>query len=135
MCSTRQLGVELLTRDYGEVQKGKAICDRVCRMAKARMRSWIAAGSDLKNAIDIEEGMEYAGGIKSTKVAVSEVIPDTGIQSFPPKNFVLQFYFQGHFDEANVANVSVLRSIRYGPNDVKVLKALCVGTGISIPYK
>ena len=79
--------------------------------------------------------MEYSGGIKNTKVAVAEVISDTGIQSFPPKNFVLEFYFQGHFDKANVANVSVLRSIRYGPNDVKVLKTSDVGTDISIPYK
>ena len=63
--------MELLTRGYGEIQKGKGVCDRVCGMAKVRMRSWIAAGNDLKNAIDIEEGMEYAGGIKNTKVAVA----------------------------------------------------------------
>ena len=80
MCSTRQLGIELLTRDYSEVQKGKDICDRVCGMAKARMRSWMATGYDLKNATDIKEGMEYADGIKNTKVAVAETIPDTGIQ-------------------------------------------------------
>ena len=127
--------MKLLTRDYGEVQKGKGICDRVCGIAKARMHSWIAASNDLENAIDIKECMEYADGIKNTKVAVPEVIPDIGIQSFAPKNFVLEFYFQGHFDKAIVANVSVLRSIRYGPNDVKVLKASCVGTGILIPYK
>ena len=127
--------MELLTRSYGEIQKEKCICDRVCGMAKTRMRSWIAAGNDLKNAIDTEESMEYAGEIKNTKVAAAEVIPDTGIQSFAPKNFILEFYFQGHFDKANVTNVSVLRSIRYGPNDVKVLKASGVGTGISILYK
>ena len=127
--------MKLLTRDYGEVQKGKDICDRVCGMAKARMCSWIATDNDLKNAIDIEEGMEYPGEIKNTKVSVAEVIPDTSIQSFPPKNFVLQFSFQGHFDKVNVANISVLRSIRYWPNDVKVLKASGVGTSISIPYK
>ena len=79
MCSIRQLGIELLTRDYSEVQKGKGICDRVCGMAKARMRTWMATGNDLKNAIDIKEGMKYAGGIKNTKVAVAEIISDTGI--------------------------------------------------------
>ena len=79
MCSTRQLGIELLTHDYSEVQKGKDICDRVCGMAKARMRTWMATGNDLKNAIDIKEGMEYAGGIKNTKVTMAEIIPDTGI--------------------------------------------------------
>ena len=127
--------MELLTHNYGDVQKGKGICDRVCGMTKARMRSWIAAGDDLKNVIDVEEGTKYADGIKNTKVVVAEVIPDTGIQSFSPKNFVLEFYFQGHFDKANIANVSVLRSIRYGSNDVKVLEGSGVGTGISIPLQ
>ena len=135
MCSTRQLGIELLTRDYSEVQKRKDICDRVCGMAKARMRSWMATGNDLKNAIDIKEGMEYAGGIKNTKVAVAGIIPDTGIQSFHPKNFVFAFHFQGYLDKTNVPNVSLLRSIRYGSNDMKVFEASGVGTGISIPYK
>ena len=116
-------------------KKGKVFVIEYVGWQRSRMRSWIAASNDLKNAIGIEEGMEYAGGIKNTKVAVAEIIPDTDIQSFPPKNFVLEFYFQGHFDKANVANVSVLRSILYGPNDVKVLKASGVGTGISIPYK
>ena len=89
--------MELLTRDYGEVQKAKGICDRVCGMGKARIRSWIAAGNDLKNAIDIEEGMEYADGTKNTKVAVAEVIPDTGIQSCPPKDFCFGILFSRSF--------------------------------------
>ena len=135
MCSTRQLGIELLTRNYSEVQKGKDICDRVCGMAKARMRSWKATGYDLKNAIDIKEGMEYPDRIKNTKVAVAEIIPDTGIQFFHPKNFVFAFHFQGYLDKTNVPNVSMLRSIQYGSNDMKVFKASGVGTGISIPYK
>ncbi|CAF3371623.1 unnamed protein product [Rotaria sp. Silwood2] len=65
-----RLGIKLLTRDYSEVQKGKDICDRICGVSKARMRSWEATGNDLLNAIDIKEGMEYAGGIKNTKIAV-----------------------------------------------------------------
>ena len=40
----------------------------VCGVAKAGMRSWAATGNDLLNAIDVKEGMEYAGGIKNTKV-------------------------------------------------------------------
>ena len=42
------------------------------------MRSWEATGNDLLNAIDIKEGMEYAGGIKNTKIAVAEIVPDQG---------------------------------------------------------
>ena len=71
--------MELLTRDYSEVQKGKDICDRICGVAKARMRSWLANGHDVANAIDIKEGMEYAGGIKNTQVAVAEISPAQGI--------------------------------------------------------
>ena len=67
-----------MTRDYSEVQKGKDICDRVCGVAKARMRSWAATGNDLLNAIDIKEGMEYAGGIKNTNIAVVEIVPGYG---------------------------------------------------------
>jgi hypothetical protein len=70
-----------LTRDYSEVQKGKDICDRISGMAKARIRSWVTTSNNLFNAIDIKEGMEYADGIKNTKVTVAEIIPDTGIFS------------------------------------------------------
>ena len=64
-----------MTRDYSEVQKGKDICHRVCGLGKARMHSWVAIGNDLLSATDIKEGMEYAGGIKNTKVAVVEIVP------------------------------------------------------------
>jgi hypothetical protein len=50
-------------------------------MAKARIRSWVTTSNNLLNAIDIKEGMEYADGIKNTKVTVAEIIPDTGIFS------------------------------------------------------
>lgn len=72
------MGIELLTRDYSEVQKGKDICDRICGVAKARMRSWASTGNDLLNANDIKEGMEYAGGLKNTKIAVAEIITGMG---------------------------------------------------------
>ena len=77
-----QLGIELLTRDYSEVQKGKDICDRVCGVCKNRMRSWGAIGHDLLNAHDIKEGMQYAGGVKNTKIATAEVIPGAGMNLF-----------------------------------------------------
>ena len=64
LSSVLQLRIELLTRDYSEVQNGKDICDRVCDVVKARMRSWVATGNDLLNTIDIKERMEYVDGIK-----------------------------------------------------------------------
>ena len=136
MCSILQLGIELLTRDYSEVQKGKDICDRVCGVAKARMRSWVASGNDLLNAVDIKEGMKYAGGIKNTKVIVAEIVPGKGMQSLSKKKFVFfSSRFQGHLDKTNVPNVSTLRSIRYGSNNMNIFKASGIGTGLSIPYK
>jgi hypothetical protein len=86
-----------LTRDYSEVQKGKDICDRVCGVAKARMRSWIATGNDLLNAIDIKEGMEYAGGITNTKIAVVEIVPDQGERLFIEDKFYILLMFSRSF--------------------------------------
>ena len=81
-----------MTRDYSEVQKSKDICDRVCGVAKARMRSWAATGNDLLNAIDVKEGMEYAGGIKNTKVAVAEVVVGQGKHLIIEKNSTPPLY-------------------------------------------
>ena len=67
-----------MTRDYSEVQKGKDICNRVRGVAKARMRSWAANGNDLLCANDIKEGIEYARGIKNTKVDVAEIVSGMG---------------------------------------------------------
>ncbi|CAF4327169.1 unnamed protein product, partial [Rotaria magnacalcarata] len=113
-----RLGIDLLTRDYSKVQKGKDICDRICGVAKDRMRSWIATGNNLLNAHDIKEGMEHAGGIKNTKVAVAEIIPGAG-----------------HVEETNVPNVSSARSVRYTQEAKKIYKASNIGSGISIKYK
>ena len=44
------------------------------------MRSWLAIASNLPNAHDIKQGMEYAGGIKNTKVTAAEIIPGIGMQ-------------------------------------------------------
>ena len=69
----------MITRDYGEVQKGTDIYDRICGIAKSRMRSWINSGNDLCNAMDIKEGMEYAGGMKKTRNGVAEIVPGVGM--------------------------------------------------------
>ena len=69
----------MITRDYSECQKGKDICDRICEIAKSRMRLWISSDNDLCNATDIKEGMEYAGGVKNTRIGVAEVVPDIGM--------------------------------------------------------
>ncbi len=83
-----QVGIDLLTHDYSEVQKGKDIGDRIYGLEEGRIRSWMATSNDLLNAFDINEGMEYADGVKNTKIAVAEIIPNTGVQSIDKKNFV-----------------------------------------------
>ena len=69
----------MIIRDYSEVQKGKDICDRICGVAQNRMRSEINSGNDLCNGMDIQEGMEYAEGVKNTRVGVAEIIPNIGM--------------------------------------------------------
>ena len=64
----------MLPRDYTVVQNGRDISDRVCGVAKARVRSWAATGNDLLNAIDMEETIGYASSITNTKVAVIETV-------------------------------------------------------------
>ena len=64
------------------MQKGKDIWDRICGVAKSPMRSCLATGNNLLNAHEMKEGMEYAGGVKSTKVAVAEIIVGEGRQIY-----------------------------------------------------
>jgi hypothetical protein len=51
-----EIGVQLLMRDYSEIQSGKSICDRISGAAKLRMRAFINAGNDVSSAIDIKKG-------------------------------------------------------------------------------
>ena len=46
------------------------------------MRSWLATGNNLLNAHDVKEGMEHAGGVKNTKVAVAEIAAGVGSQIY-----------------------------------------------------
>jgi hypothetical protein len=69
-----------LVRDYSEVQRGKDVCDRVCGSGKSRLRSWHHSGYDIINAFDVKEGMEAYGGVKNLKIAVGEVVSDTGMK-------------------------------------------------------
>jgi hypothetical protein len=52
-----QAGIQILVRDYSEIQRGKSVCDRMAGAAKLRMRAWINAGNDLLNASDIKKGL------------------------------------------------------------------------------
>ncbi|CAF4745315.1 unnamed protein product [Rotaria magnacalcarata] len=82
------------------------------------MRSWIATGNNLLNVHVIKEGMEHIGGIKNTRVGVTEIILGTG-----------------HFGKTNVRNVSSVRSVRYSQEAMKIYKASNIGSGISIKHK
>ena len=101
------------------------------------MRSWVSIGHDLLNANDIKEGMEYAGGIKNTKVAVAEIIPGRGKNVIEKYRWYLEYvlYFVGFLDKTNVPNVSTIRSIEYGSKQMKVFKASNIGQGVPVFYK
>lgn len=51
------LGIDLLMRDYSEVQCGKSVCDRISGTAKLRLRAYINAGNDVLSALDIKKGI------------------------------------------------------------------------------
>jgi hypothetical protein len=50
------LGIELLMRDYSEIQCGKSVCDRLSSSAKLRMRAFMNAVNDVMTAIHIKKG-------------------------------------------------------------------------------
>ncbi|CAF4737694.1 unnamed protein product, partial [Rotaria sp. Silwood2] len=75
--------------------------------------------------------MEYAGGIKNTKVAVAEIVPGQGTHFYTEENCMSALYLLGHLGKTNVPNVSTLRSIRYGSDNMNVFKASGVGTGLT----
>ncbi|CAF1229890.1 unnamed protein product [Didymodactylos carnosus] len=112
-----KLGINLVCRDYSEVQKGKDICDRICGSSKSRLRAWSSNGNDIQNAVDIKEGMEYAGGIKDTKIAVAQISEEGVLGTF------------------SIPNVSFVRSIMYDEHGMKVQKASGIGEGKHVPYK
>ena len=107
------MGIQLLNRDYSELQKGKDICDRVCGVAEARMRSWVSKGNDLLNANDIKKDMEYAGGLKNTKIAVAEIIRDTGEYTPERDTFFHRYgyHFEGYVRETKIPEIPTIRSV------------------------
>ena len=118
------------------VQKANDICDRVCGVAKARMRSLVSSRNDLLNANDIQEGMEYAGGVKNTKIAVAEIVPGMGKYYSICSNYALTFFFfTGCLGKTNVPNISKIRSIQYYSQHMQIFKASNNDVGVSIPYK
>lgn len=50
------LGIEIIMRDYSEVQSGKSICDRLSGAAKLRMRAFMNAGNNVLTAVDVKKG-------------------------------------------------------------------------------
>ncbi|CAF1042602.1 unnamed protein product, partial [Didymodactylos carnosus] len=126
--STFDWGQKILPQKYREpqkdyfgkrVQKGKDICDRIMGVSKSRLRAWESNGHDIQNAVDIKEGFEYAGGIKDAKVAVAQIIDDEGRV----------------LGASNIPNVTIVRSIVYDANGMKIHKASGIGKGKYVPYK
>ncbi|CAF4509788.1 unnamed protein product, partial [Didymodactylos carnosus] len=67
-----EIGIQLLKREYSEVQAWKAVCDRMAGVAKQQLRGWLNAGHDVLSASDLKLGSESYGGVKNLKVLVAE---------------------------------------------------------------
>ena len=52
------LGIQLLMRDYSEIQDGKSTCDRISGSGKLRLRAYNHSGNDVTNAFEIKKGMQ-----------------------------------------------------------------------------
>ena len=131
----RKAGVELLMRDYSEVQAGKDVCDRIVGAAKMRMRAYLNAGNDVTNASQIKSGsflpsitdctcrsqfdlgMEYCGGIKHVFVGTAVMI-----EKVPS------------ITKCRIPDISMIRNIVYKENQMITRKASEIGQGRRINF-
>ncbi|CAF1507708.1 unnamed protein product, partial [Didymodactylos carnosus] len=112
-----EIGIQLLKREYSEVQAGKAVCDRMAGVAKQRLRGWLNAGHDVLSASDLKLGFESYGGVKNLKVLVAE------------KDYKAKPLAKGSIPE-----VSSVRSIEYTDDGMLIRKASGIGKGKLVPY-
>ena len=100
------------------------------------MRSWVAIGNDLLSAIDIKEGMKYAGGIKNTKVAVVEIVLRRRYVSLDGRKlYVFMIFCRSYRKNKRAKCFYTSLSIRYGSDNMNIFKASGIGTGLTVPYK
>jgi hypothetical protein len=109
-------GLNLIRRDYSEVQDGKSDCDRMIGSSKMYLKSFGNAGNDILTAHDIKCGFEYCGGPKNVKVAVAEV-------NSACKNE----------QKLHIPEISAVRSISYDNDGITIRKASNVGDGKFVP--
>ncbi|CAF5068452.1 unnamed protein product, partial [Rotaria sp. Silwood1] len=62
--------------------------------------------------------MEYAEGVKNTRIGVAEIVPNTG-----------------KIVKTTIPNISSIRSIQYYADQMRIFRASGIGQGTMIPYK
>ena len=74
-----KVGLELLSLDFNEAQKGKDQCDRDGAVAKICIRSFVHSGNDVVNAKDVKRAVDRSvGALCNSKSSVIEVNRNTG---------------------------------------------------------
>ena len=113
----KQEHVKLLRYDFNEPQKGKDQCDREAAPAKNQLRSYVEAGNDIDNDVDIYNALHYAKGLKNSKVCVVDISTKDTKLSCP-----------------KTKNVSTYHSISYEDDRMIMRRYYDVGKGITQKY-
>ena len=92
-------GVNLVWYDYNEPCCGKDQCDQESVVAKNLIRSFVDAGNDVISANDIFKALQFAKGMKNTKVGVVEIDPSMSILKGKTIPDISQFHSVKIFDD------------------------------------
>ena len=92
-------GVNLVWYDYNEPCCGKDQCDQESVVAKNLIRSFVDAGNDVISANDIFKALQFAKGVKNTKVGVVEIDSSKSMLKGKTIPNISQFHSVEFFDD------------------------------------
>ena len=91
--------VNLFRYDYNEACCGKDQCDRESAVAKNLIHSFFDAGNDLMSANDIFIALQFAKGMKNTKVGVVEIYSSKSLVQGKTIRDISQFHSVEFIDD------------------------------------
>ena len=114
LCSEK--GLILKRYDYNEPCCGKDDCDRVSAGAKCVIKSYINAGNDLINVIDLHKALQYGNGVQNAKCGIIEI---------DSKKSRIQ-------NAVRIANISSYHSVQFKENEMIFWRYFNIGKGIVV---
>ena len=114
LCSEK--GLILKRYDYNEPCCGKDDCDRVSAGAKCVIKSYINAGNDLINVIDLHKALQYGNGVQNAKCGIIEI---------DSKKSRIQ-------NVVRIANISNYQSVQFKENEMIFWRYFNIGKAIVV---